>query len=194
MSSKFNQYSDAELIEMYKKSTDGRLLGHLLDRYTLLVFGVCMKYLKDTEEAKDASQQVFERVIGEIDKYPIPFFKSWLYSVAKNHCLMYLRSAKAKFKMSEKKLDGIEIHDDHDAHINMKEILLEANMQKLRSAIADLNAEQATCIDLFYLKKLSYKEIEEKTGMNFQQVKSHLQNGKRNLKVQLEKQQIDNEG
>jgi RNA polymerase sigma-70 factor (ECF subfamily) len=190
---KFDQYTDAELLDLYQKDADERLLGYLISRYAMLVFGVCLKYLKNTEDAKDASQHIFEKVILEIGKYPIPYFKSWLYSVAKNHCLMYLRSVQTKFKMSERSLDGIELHDDSDSEVNLKEWLHEGNMQKLRDAIANLNPEQSTCIDLFYFKKLSYKEIEEKTGMNFQQVKSHVQNGKRNLKVQLKTHHFNHE-
>ncbi len=193
MQTKFDQYTDAELLNMYQKDTNESLLGCLLNRYTMLVFGVCMKYLKNTEDSKDASQQIFEKVILEIGKYPIPYFKSWLYSVAKNHCLMHLRSVQTKFKMSERSLEGIDLQDDTDSQLNMKELLHEGNMQKLRNAITNLNPEQSTCIDLFYLKKLSYKEIEEKTGMNFQQVKSHVQNGKRNLKVQLKIQDFNHE-
>lgn len=188
MTSKYEQYTDAELLELYKRQMDGRALGHLLERYTLLVFGVCMKYLKNTENAKDAAQQVFEKVILEVEKYPIPYFKSWLYSVAKNHCLMYLRSAQGKNKLKEIDIEGLELEDDQDAQVKFKEFLLEENIQRLEEAISMLNKEQAICIELFYLKKLTYKEIESSTGMNFQQVKSHLQNAKRNLKLLLEKQ------
>jgi len=86
-----NTYTDTELLQQYRKTADSQWLGSLFERYSLLVFGVCMKYLRNATDAQDATQHVFEKALGEVGKYEIPFFKSWIYSVAKNHCLMQLR-------------------------------------------------------------------------------------------------------
>jgi len=156
-------------------------LGILLQRYTLLLFGVCMKYLKNEEEAKDAVQQVFEKAIVELGKYKVDYFKSWIYMVAKNHCLMKLRD---KGKLPA------ELKENHlstpSEEINKTELLQkEELMQELEKAIPLLNFEQRNCIELFYLQKKSYIEITESTGYSLMQVKSHIQNGKRNLKLLL---------
>jgi RNA polymerase sigma-70 factor (ECF subfamily) len=183
------QYSDATLLDLYKQDKDTKWLGYLFERYSLLVFGVCMKYLKQVNDAKDATQLVFEKAFVEINKYEVSFFKSWIYSIARNHCLMQLRSKGHQTVF----MDTIpeELGEDLTTKdlFNSNEDLLEKQIENLGEAIQHLNQEQKTCIELFYLQKLSYRDIEEKTGFNFQQVKSHIQNGKRNLRIFLEQKQ-----
>lgn len=181
------QLTDHILLQQYREHSDGESLGILLKRYSLLVFGVCMKYLKNPADAKDASQQVFEKVIQEAHKYEIPYFKSWIYSVARNLCLMQLRTASSKPRISDEFPEDLTDNLNMDQSIREKAMIKEADEATLLQAIDQLNADQAKCIRLFYLKKLSYQEIQDLTGFSFQMVKSHIQNGKRNLRIMLEK-------
>ena len=189
MSHSIEQYSDAALLDLYKKDKDTKWIGYLFERYTLLVFGVCMKYLKQVNDAKDATQQVFEKAFVEVNKYEVTYFKSWIYSIARNHCLMQLRGKGLQTVFMETLPEELGENFNTQELLDAKEHLLEQQIENLGDAIAHLNQEQQLCIDLFYLQKLSYKEIEEKTGYSFQQVKSHIQNGKRNLRIYLEQQQ-----
>jgi len=189
LSHSIEQYSDATLLDLYKKDKDTKWIGYLFERYTLLVFGVCMKYLKQVNDAKDATQQVFEKAFVEINKYEVTYFKSWMYSIARNHCLMQLRGKGLQTVFMETLPEELGENFNTQELLDTKEHLLEQQIENLGDAIAHLNQEQQLCIDLFYLQKLSYKEIEEKTGYSFQQVKSHIQNGKRNLRIYLEQQQ-----
>lgn len=189
MSNRIEQYTDATLMELYQKQKDSKWLGYLFERYSLLVFGVCMKYLKQVNDAKDATQQVFEKAFGEINKYEVTYFKSWIYSIARNHCLMQLRGRAHQTVLldtiPEEWIENTELQEWQD----VKQINLSEQSENLTAAIKQLNQEQKECIEQFYLKKLSYKEIEERTGYSFQQVKSYIQNGKRNLKIILEQKQ-----
>ena len=155
----------------------------MLERYTMLLLGVCLKYLKNEEEAKDCVQQIFLKVLTELSKYKVDYFKSWLYMVAKNHCLMKLRNKQSK---SQRELNEQTIipHQETD-----KQALLESEQtySLLEEAIEELNEEQKVCVTLFYLQKNSYQQIAEKTGFSPMQVKSYIQNGKRNLRTLLEK-------
>jgi len=189
LSHSIEQYSDAALLDLYKKDKDTKWIGYLFERYTLLVFGVCMKYLKQVNDAKDATQQVFEKAFVEINKYEVTYFKSWMYSIARNHCLMQLRGKGLQTVFMETLPEELGENFNTQELLDAKENLHEQQIENLGDAIAHLNQEQQLCIDLFYLQKLSYKEIEEKTGYSFQQVKSHIQNGKRNLRIYLEQQQ-----
>ena len=193
MTENLNNHTDSELLELYKKTSDSKYLGNLLNRYSLLVFGVCMKYLKDAQNAEDATQQVFEKVISEVKKYEIPYFKSWLYSVAKNQCLMQLRKSPNKPTFSDKEIENIDIGIEDEQDLLVKEYLYQDSISLLKEALQKLNKEQELCIRLFYLEKFSYREIENKTGLSFQQIKSHIQNGKRNLRILLENQIDKNE-
>jgi RNA polymerase sigma-70 factor (ECF subfamily) len=180
---RYEHISDNELLENYYQSRDQQWIGILLERYTMLLLGVCMKYLKNEEEAKDAVQQVFLKVLTEVSKYKIEYFKTWLYMVAKNHCLMKLRGQQGKYTKELKEETAIE-HQQADKN----ELLANENtFLLLEQSIGELNEEQKQCVTLFYLQKKSYQEIATTTGLSLMQVKSHIQNGKRNLRMLLEK-------
>jgi RNA polymerase sigma-70 factor (ECF subfamily) len=140
-----------------------------------------MKYLKNEEDAKDAVQQIFLKVINELHKYRVDYFKSWLYMIAKNHCLMKLR---------DKNKIHVEINEhnaaDEPTQINL---LTEKDnaLNKMNIALQQLNKEQRQCVILFYLEKKSYTEIAAITSYDMMQVKSYIQNGKRNLRLLMEK-------
>jgi RNA polymerase sigma-70 factor (ECF subfamily) len=178
-SGKYNEISDAELLQNFYQSHDNKWLGILLPRYTLLLLGVCMKYLKNEEDARDCVQHIFLKVINELHKYKVDYFKSWIYMIAKNHCLMKLRDQKKIPLELNEKITPAENPDIDKNDLKEKDALL----QKMEMAIKQLNSEQQQCVNLFYLQKKSYAEIAEETGFSMLQVKSHLQNGKRNLKL-----------
>lgn len=177
----FKHIGDQELLSQYYKNNDNRLLGILLQRYTMLLLGVCMKYLKNEETAKDCVQQIFLKVIQELPRYRVQYFKSWLYMIARNHCLMQLR----KHNMHTTK----EINENfaEEEHVLLRHQEKEKLLSLIEASLDGLNKEQKTCITLFYLDKKSYQQISEQTGFNLMQVKSHIQNGKRNLKLLVEK-------
>lgn len=168
--------SDQELLEKFRKDQDNFWLGILLQRYTLMVLGVCMKYLKEEETAKDAVQQVFLKVISELQKYQVDYFKSWIYSIARNHCLMQLRNKTQIVSVSDElNLRDETISNEYSSDKEQSLILLE-------QSVNELHETQKTCVIMFYLEKKSYQEIVAITGYSLLQVKSYIQNGKRNLK------------
>jgi RNA polymerase sigma factor (sigma-70 family) len=178
----FGHISDQELLDQFYQDHDNKWLGILLQRYTLLLFGVCMKYLKNEQESRDGVQQVFLKVITELQKYRVSYFKSWIYMVARNYCLMRLREAGRKVVEIDDRVflpaEETKIH----AHLE-KETLLEA----MQESLGELSEEQKQCLTLFYLEKKSYQEVAERTHFTMMQVKSHIQNGKRNLRLLLDK-------
>jgi RNA polymerase sigma-70 factor (ECF subfamily) len=182
----YDHIADAELLNYYYADKNVEWIGILLERYTLLLLGVCMKYLKNEEEAKDCVQQVFLKVLTEVSKYQVEYFKSWLYMVAKNHCLMRIRGQQGK---DLRPVDENTIHVQDEKRFDEKAELLENEKTYilLEQAIGELNDEQRHCVILFYLHKNSYQQISEKTGFSLLQVKSYIQNGKRNLKLLMEK-------
>ncbi|NCI50484.1 sigma-70 family RNA polymerase sigma factor [Sediminibacterium roseum] len=178
---KYDHITDNELLERFYSDHDNQWLGIVLQRYTLLLLGVCMKYLKNEEEAKDAVQHIFLKAITELAKYKVSYIKSWLYMVARNHCLMKLRD-KNIFIPVENTAE-LAAAESSEKELADKETTLSL----LETSLAELNPEQKTCVTLFYLQKKSYQEIVEATGFSLLQVKSYIQNGKRNLKLLVEK-------
>lgn len=185
---KFSHMTDQQLLEKFYADHNNEWLGLLLQRYTLLLLGVCMKYLKNEEEAKDSVQQIFYKVITELQKYKVEYFKSWVYMVAKNHCLMKLRDKKGKItaELTDRLGAMPEVATD------MQELIVNDHTIKvMEETLKELNHEQKQCVTLFYLQKKSYQEISETTGYSLLQVKSYIQNGKRNLKTMIEKKLKD---
>jgi len=176
--------SDQELLNQFYTSHDNKWLGVLLQRYTLLLLGVSMKYLKNEEEAKDSVQQIFLKVIEELHKYKVEYFKSWLYMVAKNYCLMKIRKQAGKNMVEITEKLAITPHEPTDAAALLQN---EYTLDLMETALKELNPEQQQCITLFYLQKKSYQHISDTTGYSMLQVKSFIQNGKRNLKLLIEK-------
>ena len=181
---KYSHISDQELLDRFYADHQNEWLGILLQRYTLLLLGVCMKYLKNEEDAKDSVQQVFLKVIQELQKYKVQYFKSWLYMVAKNHCLMKLRDRQGKVpsELTERLTATPGEESDRQDLIQS-----DHTFELLDQALKELNTEQQQCVTLFYLQKKSYQEISETTGFSLLQVKSFIQNGKRNMKIWIEK-------
>jgi len=177
----YNHISDQDLLQQYYNTDDNRLLGVLLQRYTMLLLGVCMKYLKNEEAAKDAVQQIYLKVIHELRRYPVQYFKSWLYMIARNYCLMQLR------KHHVKHVQEVSENIMEEAPSLAGEVEKEKTITAMEASLEQLSSEQKTCITLFYLEKRSYQQISEQTGFNLMQVKSFIQNGKRNLKLLVEK-------
>lgn len=188
----YRQYSDEQLLQLYSTHRDSAYLGELLQRYTLLLLGVCMKYLKQSDEAKDAVQQVFTKVIQEVNRYPVAHFKSWIYTIARNHCLHILRQQAQV--LPESHLDNYVGNDDNDwLHALQKARNKETLLVWLEEAVAQLPTHQQQCVSLFYLQKLSYRQISEQTGYTLLEVKSYIQNGKRNIKLMIEDKLKHNE-
>ena len=180
--------SDTELVLAYRQSGDLKVLGELYQRYMELVYGVCLKYLKDPELAQDAVMQIFEELVSKLKKHEVENFRGWLYQVSKNYCLMQLRTPK---NLKTVALPSLLMQNEEDVHLNgvMEK---EESFQKLEKCIASLPDEQKTVIKLFYLDGKCYNEIVEITGLEWNHVRSSIQNGRRNLKLCMEKKETIN--
>ncbi len=187
-SDKYNHISEQELLRRFYQDRNKEWLGILLQRYTLLLLGVCMKYLKNEEAARDAVQQIFLKAITELEKYEVEFIKSWLYMIAKNHCLMQFRDKNRQLVELSEQMVQVE---DQDEKLSIKE--KDQLLDWMHESIKNLNPEQQQCVTLFYLEKRSYQEVAEVTGYSILQVKSSIQNGKRNLRLMIQRRLKENE-
>lgn len=178
-----NNQSDSELVLLYRQSGDLKQLGELYQRYMELVYGVCLKYLKEPELAQDAVMNIFEELVIKLKKHEVENFRAWLHQVAKNHCLMQLRTPK---NLKTVELPASLMQSEEDVHLNgvMEK---EENFTRLEKCISSLADEQRQMIRLFYLDGKCYNEIVALTGLEWNAVRSAIQNGRRNLKNCMEK-------
>ena len=179
--------SDDQLLALFRETADLEYLGELYGKYLHLVYGVCLKYLKDREASQDATMQIFEKLIVEIPKREIMNFKPWLHVITKNHCLMQLRSEKSRNVRQEKIVSEQDffVENAQELHLN-NEQALDQDLKVLRLCIERLKDEQKECVSLFYLQEKCYQEISDDLGVDLKKVKSYIQNGKRNLKICME--------
>ena len=176
---------DQQLIAAYRQSSDLKIVAQLYNRYLQLLYGVCLKYLGESETAKDAVMDIFEELAKKLLKHEVGNFKGWLYTLAKNHCLMKLRSSgRTRFQS----FDPENMQTAEELHLKDK-IEQEEQFDRLSKCIETLIADQKMVIQLFYLQNKCYKEIEATTGMEWNKVRSHIQNGRRNLKICMQRQE-----
>ncbi|MET0634722.1 MAG: sigma-70 family RNA polymerase sigma factor [Chitinophagaceae bacterium] len=177
--------SDKELADLYRDTGDMAVLGELYSRYMELVYGVCLKYFKEPEAAKDAVMQVFEELVSKLRKHTVDNFRAWLHQVAKNHCLMQLRTPR-NLKTVEFNADLMQ--NEETVHLNAV-FEKEENFKRLEGCLDQLTGDQQRSIRLFYLDGKCYNEIVAETGIEWNQVRSFIQNGRRNLKNCMEKEE-----
>lgn len=185
-------YTDAELVALYKETLQTKYVGELYQKYHHLVYGVALKYLRDTTLAEDALLEIFSHLFEQLIKYKIDDFSHWLLTVTRNHCLRQLKISKQwiPFEKTHEKnssVEFVEFTPDLDLW-NEKEIKL----LQLDEALKLLKPEQFTCVKMFYLDDCSYQHISETTGFDIKKVKSYIQNGKRNLQLIMEQQSKKN--
>jgi RNA polymerase sigma factor (sigma-70 family) len=177
-----SSFSDSELVQQYKQNESMETLGDLYGRYMDLLYGVCLKYFKEPDEAQDAVIHIFEELVTKVKKYEIDNFKGWLYQLAKNHCLMKLRSKKNK----PVNVDADLMHLQENMHLD-DVMQKETSLIVMEHCIEQLPTEQKAAIQLFYLQEKCYKEIADTTALDINKVRSFIQNGRRNLKICMDK-------
>ncbi|KIO78361.1 RNA polymerase sigma70 factor [Pedobacter lusitanus] len=174
---------DAGLLLQYKSTGSLDALGVLYNRYMHLVYGVCLNYFKDEEASKDAVMQIFEELVVKLKIHEVQNFKSWLHVLTRNHCLMALRKLAKNNTVS---IDDTFVENTDFVHLDIDDTK-EKQLTVMERCMETLTEEQRTSVDLFYLQEKCYKEVAELTGYEMVKVKSYIQNGKRNLKICIEK-------
>lgn len=174
---------ELELLAEYRSTGNLELLGKLYEQYMPLVFGLCLKYFRDEEQSKDAVMQIFEELVKKLKVHEVTNFKAWLYTLSRNHCLMILRSSSKHEILS---IDENFMENEAFVHLNLEDDT-EEKLSIMEKCIDDLPSEQKVSINLFYMEQKCYKEVADQTGFELNKVKSYIQNGKRNLKICIEK-------
>ncbi len=175
---------DLDLINRYKETGHNRYVGDLFQQYQNLILGTCIKYLKDREEAKDATMDIFEGLLVKLQSHEVSNFKSWLYTFTRNHCLMFIRKRKGiiEEEFQPEKIEQTFMESPDFEHLDTE---AQSESEVLKAAMAQLKEHQRRCIQLFYLEELSYRDVADRTGFELKKVKSYIQNGKRNLQLLL---------
>jgi RNA polymerase sigma factor (sigma-70 family) len=179
-----DEHNEADLLLAYRRKGDLRMLGRLYQPYMELVFSVSYKYLRDEDESKDAVMQIFEKLVTDLRTHEVLNLKSWLHRLTINFCLMQIRSRRVFADMDDlvEAAHFVDYPDNGQAELD-----LDRNLTELGKCMQALNEEQRVSISLFFEQEKCYREISEETGFEVNKVKSYIQNGKRNLKICMDK-------
>lgn len=180
-----SRLSDIDLVNLYKQNSDTNIIGELYNRYYHISFGVCLKYMKNTDLAKDTLLEIFSTIYESLKKYEISDFKSWFLTVCRNHCLKQLKHDQKETAFTEISENNAKYFMENEAEKDHT-IAREKQLTALEKAIALLKPEQRQCVELFYIQNKSYFEIVDITKFDLKKVKSYIQNGKRNLQIKME--------
>jgi len=181
---KYSDLPDEDILQLFREDHNNEWIGLLFSRYAHLLLGVCIKYLKNTEDAKDSIQQIFLKTLDDLRHHQVTHFKAWIYQVSRNYCLMQLRSGK---RIRVQSVDEWPDLKEDQGEENLWKQHQETMLADLDNALCRLPEGQKTCVVRFYLDKKSYQDIASETGFSMMQVKSHIQNGKRNLRILLDR-------
>lgn len=179
--------ADDELLQSLTKDNYGDIVNEIFNRYSHILYGVCYKYLKNTEESKDAVQSIFEKIFIDLSNHTVKNLKSWLFVVAKNYCLMHIRKRQLDLKELTPESTTNVLYKLYQEELGQKidDEVAEDQISKMLALMEKLSSQQGICLSLMYLENKSYKEIADITGFGMNEVKSHIQNGKRNLRKLL---------
>ena len=181
--------TDEEIAHEYYITGNKALVGDLFEKHVKTVFGVCLFYFKDKDVAKDMVMQIFEKLITELKKSEVKNFKGWLSFVVRNYCISELRKNKNKHFVSESYLDFEVSPTSYEEEEKINSINNDVLLEYMKECLPLLKENQKICIELFYLQNLSYQQISAKTTLSLNEIKSYIQNGKRNLKLLIEQKQ-----
>ncbi len=179
-----DQWTDEELLARYKAGGDARYLGFLYERYMPMVYGVCMKILNDPGKSEDAVMNIYEELVRKTREHQIESFRGWLYVLARNHCLMEWRKNHRR-PTHYHAPENMEHFDAVEAAFEVE--LPVADNKPLEKCLGELPQHQRRSVEMFYFEEKTYKEIAEITAEEVGKVRSYIQNGRRNLKICLEK-------
>lgn len=186
---KKKQYtSDEELLKHYKESGDKELFADLFKKHVTVVYGTCLFYLQDKDEAQDATMQLFEKLMLDINTREIANFKGWLSFVVRNHCISLIRKNKTVLKHTKSYYEFEQEETTYETEEKIQSISDDVLLDEMKSCLPKLKEKQRLCVELFYLQDKSYQDIAHETGLGLNEIKSHIQNGKRNLKLLIEEQ------
>ena len=178
--------SDEELLKHYKESGNKELFADLFKKHVSVVYGTCLYYLQDKAEAQDATMQLFERLMLDINNREIDNFKGWLSFVVRNHCISLIRKNKS-YQKNMKSYGDFEYEDTtYETEEKIQSVSDDVMIEHMKLSLPKLKEGQRICLELFYLQNKSYQDIANETKYTLNEIKSYIQNGKRNLKLLLE--------
>ncbi|MES2760942.1 MAG: sigma-70 family RNA polymerase sigma factor [Bacteroidota bacterium] len=186
---KKKEYSnDEELLKHYKQSGNKDLFADLFKKHVSVVYGTCLFYLQDKDEAQDATMQLFEKLMLDINNREIDNFKGWLSFVVRNHCISLIRKNKSQTKNMRSYYEFEYEEPNYEKEEKINAISDDNMIENMKLCLPKLKENQRICVELFYLKNKSYQDIANETNFSLNEIKSYIQNGKRNLKLLLQEQ------
>lgn len=176
--------TDEALLSHFQQSGDLAYLSALYERYMPMVYGVCLKIYRDPLKSEDAVMSIYEELVRKAREHQIESFRGWLYVLARNYCLMEWRKNN-RHRTDYHAPENMVYYDAVEATFEV-ELPVEKG-KPLEKCMGELPHQQRKSVELFYFEDKSYKEIAVLMAEEVGKVRSYIQNGRRNLRICLEK-------
>jgi len=152
----------------------------LVERFTPMIFRFCMRMTRDEQDARDATQDTFFKVLRKLDRYNDEYrFETWLFSIARNTCIDVHRRRKRRSESQER---DVAAHGPSPLDIAAKR----HDADRVHVALATLPDIYREIITLYHLEGMLYREIADLTGLPMGTVMNRLFRARRKLKEALE--------
>ena len=174
--------SDQELMRLIQAG-DFSPASEIYDRYSGRIYNFALRFLKNSEAAEDATQEVFVKMLKHANQFQGDAkLSTWLFSITANWCRDYLRKADNKSKESDDVLVTLPTPAEHapDRKLEQRE-----DAQRLQQALQALTPEQREAILLSRYQGLSYAEIAQISGCSEGAVKTRVFRAMETLKKTL---------
>jgi RNA polymerase sigma-70 factor (ECF subfamily) len=163
--------SDEELVQIIVANNSHEDFGLIYDRYSEKVFHKCISFVKDLDEARDLTHDIFLKTFLNLSKFSFKSkFSTWLYSITYNFCVDYMRKNNRIQTVSEEVLPEITV-DESDRH---EEELMQIESQRLMVVLNEIPTNDKMILLMKYQDELTLIEIMEVLSINESVVKMRL--------------------
>lgn len=176
---------EAVLVKRFRGERDGAAFDALYRRNRRMVYGTCLRYLRDREAAEDACHDVFLQAYQQFDSLRGDVFSPWVRRIAINHCLNRQRHAATRRRIEPtlvRDFDQGRADASHAAAAARDDLRIAAEL------VRGLSPKQRLVFLLRHVEQLAYDGIAEVTGLPFDEVRSALQNARRNFRLGWERE------
>lgn len=159
---------------------DQKAYAELMGRYRDAIFFMLLKMVNNKSDAEDLTIEAFGKAFKNIQQYSPNFaFSTWLFKIASNNCIDYLRKKRTNFVSidggsGEDKENEPTVHLKDDMPDPEEHLIKDQKAMLMRTVVTKLKPRYRTLIELRYFKEYSYEEIAEELDLPIGTVKAQL--------------------
>ncbi len=171
---------DYQLVKRAVNNSDQKAYAELMNHYKDSIYFMLLKMTNNQDDAEDLTIEAFGKAFKKLHQYtPDYAFSTWLFKIASNNCIDFIRKKKAQIISIDRQWDDTESNtvatDIPDTELDPEEeFIKEQKIEMMHAIVEKLKPRYRTLVELRYFKELSYEEISEKLNIPLGTVKAQL--------------------